>query len=112
MKNRVTDLDRFSLEQVWRPFQNMITHEQRLNAPPCSLDETALRLTEDTEWSRRVLCRIRAIGFAIPSYIHHPLADVVRAVCDEEESPIDRLLDRSFGSEVVQVTSRQQRNFC
>lgn len=75
---RVTDLDEFSLTHVWRPYQTKMGHEERLNKPPLDLEETAHLLQQDSEWSRLVLDRIKAIGFSFPSYVRHPLVDVVK----------------------------------
>lgn len=76
---RVTDLDEFSLEQIWRPYQGMLFDAPRLVSPPMSLEDTAEKLRDDTEWSRCVLNRLRSIGVTFPPYIAHPLVDVVRA---------------------------------
>jgi hypothetical protein len=80
MTTKVTDLEKFSLEHIWRPYLTLVMEEQHLTSPPMSLDETAAKLREDTPWSRHVLSRIKAIGFRIPAYVNHPLADIVRAL--------------------------------
>jgi hypothetical protein len=74
---RVTDLEKFALEEVWRPYQNMMGYEQRLARMPVGLEETARLLRADTTgWSKRVIDRIEAIGITFPDYIQHPLVDV------------------------------------
>lgn len=83
MTKRVTDLEKFALEQVWRPYQNRdgfaFAQEDRFEALPMSLEETAkLLITDESGWSKCVLDRISAIGFTFPPYINHPLVDVVR----------------------------------
>ncbi|NTB01587.1 hypothetical protein [Agrobacterium tumefaciens] len=83
MTKRITDLEKFALEQVWRPYQNRdgfaFAKEDRFEALPMSLEETArLLITDESGWSKCVLDRISAIGFTFPSYIYHPLVDVVR----------------------------------
>jgi hypothetical protein len=78
---RITDLEKFALEQIWRPYQNhdAFGYERRLESLPMSLEETAQALiTDTTGWSKLVLDRICAIGFSFPSYISHHLVDVVR----------------------------------
>ncbi|RVL48443.1 hypothetical protein CN138_08920 [Sinorhizobium meliloti] len=76
---RITDLEKFALEQVWRPYQNMKGYEKRLEALPMSLEETAkLLITDETGWAECVLDRIAAVGFTFPSYINHHLVDVIR----------------------------------
>jgi hypothetical protein len=74
-------LDKFSLEQVWRPYQTKggVGDGVRLTSAPMNLDDTAAKLAEDTEWSRLVLSRIRACNFYFPPYVKHRLVDVVRA---------------------------------
>jgi hypothetical protein len=79
MVRRVTDLEKFALEEIWRPYQTMKGHERRLEKLPCSLDETYLRLIQDqTGWAAKILARAGQIGFTFPSYIVHPLADLIR----------------------------------
>lgn len=76
---KVTDLEKFSLEEIWRPYQTMAgVAEGRLTKPPLGLDGTADALSKDTDWSRAVLSRVRDCGFYFPSYVKHPLVDVVK----------------------------------
>lgn len=80
VSERITDLERFALEHVWRPYQNKMGYEKRLERLPVSLEETAkLLVTDETGWSKSVLDRIAAIGFRFPPYINHPLVDTIRA---------------------------------
>lgn len=82
MARRVTDLEEFALRHVWRPYQSMAGYDHRrpLEALPMSLEETADKLVSDKSgWSECVLNRIVTIGFTFPSYVVHPLVDVVRA---------------------------------
>jgi hypothetical protein len=83
---RVTDLEKFSLEQIWRPYQNKPPYEfeKRLEEAPYNLGDTARMLQEDNDWSRCVLSRLRAIGVTFPAYIVHPLVDVVKAATKRE----------------------------
>lgn len=84
---KVTDLERFCLEQVWRPYQTKVFPDliQRLETSPMSITETAIKLSEDTEWSRAVLSRIGLIGFHVPPYVVHPLAEIIRKTCDRKK---------------------------
>lgn len=80
---RITDLEKFALEQIWRPYQNRdgftFGQESRFESLPMSLEETAkLLITDDTGWSKCVLDRVCAIGFTFPSYINHHLVEVIR----------------------------------
>lgn len=89
MSKRVTDLEQFALEQVWRPYQSMMGHdrERRLERLPMSLEETArLLVTDDSGWSKCVLDRIVAIGFTFPLYVIHPLVDVVRLAAERAKA--------------------------
>lgn len=77
---RITDMEKFALEHVWRPYQSKMGYERRLERPPMSLEETAkLLVTDETGWSKSVLDRIAAIGFWFPPYISHPLVNVIEA---------------------------------
>lgn len=79
MARRVTDLDKFSLEEIWRPYQTKAgIAEGRLEKPPLDLDGTAYALEKDTDWSRAVLARVRACKFYFPDYVKHRLVDIVR----------------------------------
>ena len=76
---RVTDLEKFSLEQIWRPYQTLKDlPEGRLTSAPFNLGETARMLQYDTYWSRCVLNRLCGIKPTFPAYIVHPLVDVVK----------------------------------
>ena len=72
-KRKVTDLEKFSLEEIWMPFAATALKSSH------SLEETAQLLTKGTDWSINVLDRIRRVGFMFPPYIAHPLVDVLRA---------------------------------
>lgn len=74
---RVTDLEKFSLEEIWRPYQTLKGFEKRLDAPPYNLGDTARMLQDVSHWSRCVLDRLHKIGVSFPAYIQHPLVDVV-----------------------------------
>ena len=84
---RITDLEKFALEQIWRPYQSTVGYEKRLERLPVSLESTAESLKQDTEWTRCVLDRLRGIHrhrrITFPTYIQHPLVDVVRTALQE-----------------------------
>jgi len=74
----VTDLDKFALEEIWRPYQSMRGYERRLEKSPMNLADTAVELAHDTTgWAECVLDRIRRIGVQFPPYIRHELVDVI-----------------------------------
>lgn len=84
---RITDLEKFALEQIWRPYQSTVGYEKRLERLPVSLESTAEFLQQDTEWSGLVLSRLRGMHrhkrITFPSYIQHPLVDAVRTALQE-----------------------------
>jgi hypothetical protein len=102
---KITDLEKFSLEEVWWPYQTMEPHcfEERLTNPPFDLLKTAELLRIKNEWTECVLSRIYAVGVYFPDYIRHPLVDVIqgdrrvrmamvsdcRCKCDENEASIE-----------------------
>lgn len=80
---RVTDLERFSLEDIWRPYQGMPGSglpwsDKRLKKVPMSLEETAALLRVPSPWSGAVLSRLARCKVVFPSYVQHPLVDAVR----------------------------------
>lgn len=80
MSTRITDLEEFALRHIWRPYQNKVGFEDRLERLPMSLEETVEKIVlDDSGWSDLVLSRIAAIGFRFPSYVVHPLVDLVVA---------------------------------
>lgn len=102
-KQRVTDLEAFALRHVWRPYQSKMGYECTLQALPVSLEETAkLLATDDTGWASCVLDRIKAIGFAFPPYIKHPLVDVIVAAM-ATETVLAASPSPSMEMEVVQI---------
>lgn len=80
MTTRITDLEEFALRHIWRPYQNKVGFEKRLERLPMSLEETVEKLVlDDTGWAELVLSRVAAVGFRFPSYVVHPLVDLVVA---------------------------------
>ena len=110
---RVTDLDDFSLQQVWRPYQGMVGYERRLDRPALPLDATADRLRQDTAWTKCVLDRLRGIGVEFPAYVQHPLVDVIveraggRRLCDGVKRIDDARKDAERLSEERRVLWRE-----
>ncbi len=89
---RVTDLEKFALEQIWRPYQGICAFPQkeRFDRLPVSLEGTALLLEDGGHWSRAVCDRLRAIGVTFPDYIKHPLVDVVKRLTSPAFSERER----------------------
>ena len=88
---RISDLEKFALEQIVRPYATYLGYDwrDRVTSLPFSIDVVAEKLKEDTQWSRSVIDRLRGVHrhnrIAFPSYIQHPLVDVVCAALRERE---------------------------
>jgi len=86
---RVTDLEEFSFDHIWRPYWPSYNRGDlprpadvhglaRLTKAPRDLDGTANALMVDDEWSQLVINRLGRIGVDFPAWMRHPLVDVVR----------------------------------
>ena len=80
---KVTDLEDFSLQHIWRPYQGMPGSgldwsDKPLPKVPMSLEETAARLRIPSPWSDAVIGRLAGCRVTFPSYVQHPLVDAVR----------------------------------
>jgi hypothetical protein len=77
---KITDLEKFALEHIIRPYQNeMPDRWTNYGKYKPGLEELAMMLKEDTEWSRMVLNRIRRIKFSFPSYVKHELVEIIKS---------------------------------
>jgi hypothetical protein len=73
-KTRITDLEKFVLEHIVRPYQDTGGFgDKRLTSLPLPMDCIIDMLNEENKWSRLVLERISKIGFYFPKYIKHPI---------------------------------------
>ena len=83
MNKKVTDLEKFVLEQVYRPYQSMLTGKinslERLGGE-FQLDNVIPLMRKNPEWKKYVLDRISLCGFYFPSYIKHPLVDYIKRI--------------------------------
>ena len=80
---RVTDLDKFSLEEIWRPYWPMRTDLRSATRPhlkraPKSLADTAAELSIQSKWSDAVIDRLSRCRYVFPEWVQHPLVDVVK----------------------------------
>lgn len=88
---RITDLEKFALEQIVRPYATYLGYDwkDRVTSLPFSIEIVAEKLKEDTQWACSVIDRLRGVHrhnrITFPSYIQHPLVDVVRAALRERE---------------------------
>jgi hypothetical protein len=81
-KTRITDLEKFVLEHIVRPYQDRGGFgEEQLNSLPLPMDCIIDMLNEENEWTKLVLNRISKIGFTFPEYIKHPLVKIVKDAC-------------------------------
>ena len=79
---KVTDLEKFVLEQVYRPYWatfNGFDYPRlaRLTGE-INLDTAIQDLSENEEWGKLVMERIRRCEFTFPYYIVHPLVDHIK----------------------------------
>lgn len=82
---KITDLEQFALEQIWRPYSKTAGLPSRPETLPVDLMETTARLSQKSDWSDRVLGRLAGLGFWFPSYIQHPLVEFLRAQKERED---------------------------
>lgn len=75
-KIKVTDLELFCLEQIYRPYQlSLGIGDKRLErlTKDFSLETARALLIHKKDWSKLVLERLSNCGFWFPDYINHPL---------------------------------------
>lgn len=77
-KKKVTNLEKFALEQIFRPYQTMLGFEKRLEKLPFSIDEIPNLMANNPEWASVVLDRIKRIGFYFPVYIKHDIVRIIK----------------------------------
>lgn len=72
---KVYNLEKFALEQIYRPFQNELgfSWKNRLMKLPFPLDETVMVFEANPKWARIVLDRIKHLKVTFPKYIKHVL---------------------------------------
>ena len=78
-KTKVTDLEKFALEQIFRPYQTMIgLGDEPITRLPIPLKDVPNILNANPEWWAAVKDRIIRCGFYFPEYIKHPIVDCLR----------------------------------
>src|SRR5574343_117421 len=78
---KVTDLEQFTLEQIYRPYQLALgIGDKRLErlTKDYNLENARGLLIKNKKWSRLVLSRLQKIGIEFPPYIKHPLVDFIK----------------------------------
>jgi hypothetical protein len=85
MNKKVTDLEKFALEQIVRPYQTMIVADDRhLFVLPYTLDQLLEMLRDKHgDWSDLVLDRIYRCGFWFPPYIQSDLVTFIEIYITE-----------------------------
>jgi len=73
MTEEIIDADKFVLEQVFRPYQNILGVEKTFEKQPFTNEKTIEMLKEDTEWSRAVINRIKRCNFICNKWVNHPV---------------------------------------
>ncbi len=80
-KIKVTDLEKFVLEQIFRPYQIALgIGDKRLErlTKEYNLDTARELLIRNKEWGKLVLFRASRCGFYFPDYIHHRLVPFLK----------------------------------
>jgi len=88
---KVTDLEKFVLEQVFRPFQTDLGIEKRMKGlmPLYNLDTVLTLFVFNPEWRDCVIDRIKRIpNLRFPDYIHHPLVDYIQSQQDKDKGGV------------------------
>ena len=76
---KITNLEKFALEQIFRPYQNMLDFgEKRLDKLPMKIDEIPSFIEAHPEWWGMVKDRILRCKFYFPNYIQHKLLSYLR----------------------------------
>jgi hypothetical protein len=89
---KITDLEQFALEQVYRPYQGTLMGWNRAVMEHLTDEynlENALahlKKKENKDWSELVLDRIIKCRFYFPPYIRHDLVDYIKEKMEIELS--------------------------
>ncbi len=78
---KVTDLEKFALEQVYRPYANKLLMVDTRFDRLCNhyqLDDIMLHFKDNPEWEKLVMNRIVGLLFTFPDYINHPLVEHIK----------------------------------
>ena len=78
---KVTDLEKFTLEQIFRPYQNALgIGDKRLERLTKDFNVNTARglLIKNKKWAKLVLSRITRCHFYFPDYIKHRLVTFIK----------------------------------
>ena len=97
MSHKITDLEKFVLENVYRPYAPVLIpgymEQPRREIPKTWRLHNAVEMLEaNPEWRELVMDRITRCNFRFPAYIDHPLVDYIRrwsasCQCSETYAP-------------------------
>jgi len=76
---KVYNLEKFALEQIYRPFQTMIGYDtdHHIEKLPHTLEATVALLKENQQWNDLVMTRIKMMGVKFPYYIKNYLVEYI-----------------------------------
>jgi len=75
------DLEKFVLEQVYRPYQTMLgIGDKTLKnlTKEYNLDTARALMIKNKEWTKLVMSRLSRIGIEFPEYIQHPFVKFLK----------------------------------
>lgn len=79
---KITDLDKFVLEQVYRPYQKILlgSNTKRMERLDSTYNlNTVMDVIDDNpQWALDVMGRIVRCNFTFPDYVQHPLVSYIK----------------------------------
>jgi hypothetical protein len=77
---KVTDLEKFALEQIFRPYQSMVAElgEKRLTELPMHIDAIPMFAKQNPLWWELVKDRLIKMNVWFPVYIKHQIVEMMR----------------------------------
>lgn len=78
---KVTDLEKFALEQIYRPYvQDLFNADTRFDklSKDYNLDTVLDLFVGNEKWRQLVMTRISRMEFTFPDYIKHPLVEYIK----------------------------------
>jgi hypothetical protein len=78
---KVTDLEEFALNQIFKPYQNLLGFcdcNKVLKSLPLPLSLLPAFIANNPDWWRIVKDRIKRCNFYFPDYIKHDIIDLIK----------------------------------
>lgn len=82
-RRKITDLERFAFEEVMRPYGPLLGYGH-LKALPVPMGEIPALAGANPEWWSHVTDRLWRCGFWFPTYLVHPLVDLLTGEVPDE----------------------------